>query len=130
MAQPTMTPPPDDASADLSMHEASRREKLRKLRELGIDPWGPRFADRQKIGDIRVREGEIVVEPLVEGQRSPVQHGPTVRAAGRLVLQRRTGKLIFADIRDWSGQIQFFFSSRRRHTRLTCDWSSDVCSSD
>src|SRR5690242_21336505 len=26
--------------------------------------------------------------------------------------------------------LQFFFSSRRRHTRLTCDWSSDVCSSD
>src|SRR5690242_20778675 len=26
--------------------------------------------------------------------------------------------------------ILFFFSSRRRHTRLTCDWSSDVCSSD
>src|SRR5690242_3146655 len=24
----------------------------------------------------------------------------------------------------------FFFSSRRRHTRLTCGWSSDVCSSD
>src|SRR6266571_6246692 len=24
----------------------------------------------------------------------------------------------------------FFYSSRRRHTRLTCDWSSDVCSSD
>src|SRR6516225_7408656 len=24
----------------------------------------------------------------------------------------------------------FFFSSRRRHTRLTCDWSSDVYSSD
>src|SRR6266571_9420032 len=24
----------------------------------------------------------------------------------------------------------FVFSSRRRHTRLTCDWSSDVCSSD
>src|SRR5690242_21164983 len=24
----------------------------------------------------------------------------------------------------------FFFSCRRRHTRLTCDWSSDVCSSD
>src|SRR5580698_10784635 len=26
--------------------------------------------------------------------------------------------------------VDFFFSSRRRHTRLTCDWSSDVCSSD
>src|SRR3989454_7064264 len=26
--------------------------------------------------------------------------------------------------------IVFFFSSRRRHTRLQGDWSSDVCSSD
>src|SRR5438034_10763239 len=26
--------------------------------------------------------------------------------------------------------IIFFFSSRRRHTRSLCDWSSDVCSSD
>src|SRR5256886_498703 len=28
------------------------------------------------------------------------------------------------------GCIFFFFSSRRRHTRFDCDWSSDVCSSD
>src|SRR6266568_5831697 len=27
-------------------------------------------------------------------------------------------------------QTFFFFSSRRRHTRWNCDWSSDVCSSD
>src|SRR5260370_2517229 len=27
-------------------------------------------------------------------------------------------------------QMFFFFSSRRRHTRFKCDWSSDVCSSD
>src|SRR6266568_8338617 len=26
--------------------------------------------------------------------------------------------------------VSFFFSSRRRHTRWNCDWSSDVCSSD
>src|SRR5260370_16456076 len=29
-----------------------------------------------------------------------------------------------------SGDCCFFFSSRRRHTRFKCDWSSDVCSSD
>src|SRR5690242_21577826 len=29
-----------------------------------------------------------------------------------------------------NSKLVFFFSSRRRHTRLTCDWSSDVCSSD
>src|SRR5256886_7068529 len=28
------------------------------------------------------------------------------------------------------GEDVFFFSSRRRHTRFDCDWSSDVCSSD
>src|SRR5438093_9522510 len=27
-------------------------------------------------------------------------------------------------------RVRFFFSSRRRHTRLVSDWSSDVCSSD
>mgnify|MGYP002528421595 CR=1 FL=1 len=30
----------------------------------------------------------------------------------------------------WYIVIDFFFSSRRRHTRLRRDWSSDVCSSD
>src|SRR5256884_1952161 len=28
------------------------------------------------------------------------------------------------------GVLSFFFSSRRRHTRCSRDWSSDVCSSD
>src|SRR5438034_1115348 len=44
-----------------------------------------------------------------------------------------------ADVQDQSvdtcllsflGLFSFFFSSRRRHTRSLCDWSSDVCSSD
>src|SRR5260221_4587190 len=30
----------------------------------------------------------------------------------------------------WSIRCSFFCSSRRRHTRSLCDWSSDVCSSD
>src|SRR2546430_12309179 len=30
---------------------------------------------------------------------------------------------------EWRALV-FFFSSRRRHTRFDCDWSSDVCSSD
>src|SRR5438270_13849553 len=31
---------------------------------------------------------------------------------------------------DLGTAVGFFFSSRRRHTRFDCDWSSDVCSSD
>src|SRR5437879_10545847 len=30
----------------------------------------------------------------------------------------------------WTMYVDFFFSSRRRHTRYIGDWSSDVCSSD
>src|SRR5687768_9817885 len=37
---------------------------------------------------------------------------------------RVMGELLF-----WVGE-DFFFSSRRRHTRCSRDWSSDVCSSD
>src|SRR5256885_9732538 len=34
-------------------------------------------------------------------------------------------------MRSWRAfRLVFFFSSRRRHTRLQGDWSSDVCSSD
>ncbi len=32
--------------------------------------------------------------------------GPKVRVAGRIVLMRPTGKLVFLNIRDWSGDIQ------------------------
>src|SRR5690606_40235946 len=34
------------------------------------------------------------------------------------------------DVHVWSHFVVFFFSSRRRHTRFSRDWSSDVCSSD
>src|SRR5260370_8678146 len=36
----------------------------------------------------------------------------------------KTKKIVILDL------LCFFFSSRRRHTRFKCDWSSDVCSSD
>src|SRR5256885_8291650 len=38
------------------------------------------------------------------------------------------GKETLAEL--FENRSQFFFSSRRRHTRLQGDWSSDVCSSD
>ena len=47
-------------------------------------------------------------DPATPAPREPVQHGPRVKAAGRIVLQRKKGKLIFLDIRDWTGQIQLF----------------------
>ena len=48
------TTPPGDGGL-----EAARREKLRRLQAMGIDPWGQRFDNRSLIGDIRARAGEI-----------------------------------------------------------------------
>ncbi len=108
----------DDPNADASggdALEAARREKLRRITELGHDPWGARFDDHAPIADIRARENEIEVEPVgdCETGKPPEQHGPKVRAAGRIVLQRKKGKLIFLDIRDWSGQIQLFIGKNQ-----------------
>ena len=116
------------AAADASRLEAARREKLARLVELGLDPWGSRFDDRALVRDIRSRAGEIVYR-TADGKDVPAPDpstqpegfnyrqwkadqgpgelvGPQVRAAGRVVLHRDKGKLHFVDIRDWTGQIQ------------------------
>src|SRR2546422_4233899 len=43
-----------------------------------------------------------------------------------------TGRIFLSQPRSLAGALpdMFFFSSRRRHTRCSRDWSSDVCSSD
>src|SRR5256886_3379700 len=49
--------------------------------------------------------------------------------ASRCWLGRLGDSVSFISIR-FEVAVFFFFSSRRRHTRFDCDWSSDVCSSD
>src|SRR5256885_11843342 len=48
------------------------------------------------------------------------------------IRENGTYRLVRADVLRYavSSDRIFFFSSRRRHTRLQGDWSSDVCSSD
>jgi lysyl-tRNA synthetase class 2 len=107
--------PPEETAGGGPMLEAARREKLQKIRDLGVDPWGGRFDGHSPIAQIRAREHEIVVAAAgeAEGGRSPEQHGPKVRAAGRIMLQRPTGKLIFLNIRDWTGDIQVFLGQKQ-----------------
>src|SRR5579862_8928543 len=46
--------------------------------------------------------------------------------------EKQKAKLVLVLILNFEQELKdlFFFSSRRRHTRWNCDWSSDVCSSD
>ena len=61
-----------------------------------------------RIGEIRGREGEITVGPAdaAKPDHPPETHGPKVRAAGRIVLRRPSGKVHWLQVRDWSGTIQ------------------------
>ncbi|MGL6197164.1 MAG: lysine--tRNA ligase [Thermoguttaceae bacterium] len=82
--------------------EASRREKMRKIVELGFDPWGGRFDGHLSTAEIRTKEPEV----KIVNEETHEQSGPKVRAAGRIILQRKKGKLIFLDLWDWTGKIQ------------------------
>jgi len=74
-----------------------RLEKLARLREMGLDPYGGRFdgAEPAAVAKARYVDGR-------EGQRAC--------CAGRIVLLRDIGKLIFITLRDSSGTIQLGFS--------------------
>ena len=69
-----------------------RLEKLKRIRELGVDPYPSSFELRESI-DFARKKG------LKE----------TARTAGRLIGWRSHGKIIFGDLRDESGQIQVLF---------------------
>jgi len=77
-----------------------RKAKLEKVRELGLDPYGGRFADVRTLAEVR-QEGEGL-------NLEPGQHAEqvTVRVAGRVMLHRGRGKLIFMTIRDGSDDMQ------------------------
>ena len=106
--------------------EAARREKLEKIRQLGFDPWGRRFDAHEPIAQIRQREKQIRLVHPGDCQigHPPEEQGPRVRAAGRIILQRPSGKLLFLNIRDWTGQIQVLIGQRQVGER---NWALAKC---
>jgi lysyl-tRNA synthetase class 2 len=82
-----------------SKFERQRQEKLSRIREFGIDPYGGRYEGAEQAGDIkgRFKEGD-------ESQQA--------KCAGRIVLMRDIGSLIFMTLRDWSGAIQIGLSKK------------------
>jgi lysyl-tRNA synthetase class 2 len=85
--------------------EAVRLEKLQRIAALGLDPWGQRFDGHQAIASVRALP--VATEP--EGEH----HGPVVRVAGRIMLRRGQGKVVFLEIRDWTERIQIFVGKKQ-----------------
>ena len=76
----------------------ARAQKLERIRELGIDPYGQRFDD--------VEPAQAIRDRFVDDAED------TARPAGRIVLLRDIGKLIFITLRDSSGIIQLGLSKK------------------
>ena len=84
---------------DSDKFEQQRQDKRAKLEALGLDPYGLRYDDVEAAEAVKAR-----FKDEEEGQRA--------RCAGRIVLLRDIGKLIFITLRDRSGTIQVGLSKK------------------
>ncbi|MGD0390253.1 MAG: lysine--tRNA ligase [Tepidisphaeraceae bacterium] len=92
-----------------SHYEQERRQKLAKLRELGIEPYGQRTAGIQPLAAIK-----SLYKPEMGHDG-----GPEAIGAGRVMLKRDMGKLSFLTLRDESGDLQVALDRKRLSER---DW--------
>jgi len=81
------------SQTDTYRFEQQRQEKLSKMEALGLDPYGSRYENVEPAASARAR-----FKDEDENQKA--------RCAGRIVLLRDIGKLIFITLRDRSGTIQ------------------------
>jgi lysyl-tRNA synthetase, class II len=101
MLVPDPTEPEQTTGSGLAAERARRLARIGELRERGDQPYPYRFDRSHTLTEVRATWGTL--EP---GQETDVE----VTVAGRVMLLRDTGKLVFATIRDRDGQVQLFVS--------------------
>ncbi|HQR80483.1 MAG TPA: bifunctional lysylphosphatidylglycerol synthetase/lysine--tRNA ligase LysX, partial [Actinomycetota bacterium] len=101
----------------LPEQELVRRHKLEQMRARGVDPYATDFDRADMIGDIRERFPDLAAD---------TRTGVVVRIAGRVMLNRVTGKLVFAQVKDWSGQIQVMLSLGEVGQETLDRWKHEV----
>jgi lysyl-tRNA synthetase class 2 len=98
---PEVTTPDAASGSGLAAEKARRLARVAELRDRGVEPYPYRFDRSHTIGDVRREWGGL-------DDGTETEHAVTV--AGRMMLRRDTGKLVFATIRDREGEIQLFVS--------------------
>ncbi len=84
---------------DINKFKRQRQEKLARIKEMGLDPYGGRYEGAEP--------AEAVKGRFVDGDENQ-----RANCAGRIILLRDMGKLIFMTLRDWSGTIQVGLSQK------------------
>ena len=72
----------------------ARLEKLKKIRELGWNPYAPSYDKKHTVKETLESEGK------------------NVQTAGRLMSFREHGNIAFADLKDETGKVQIFFQKK------------------
>ena len=88
---------------EFTEQEMVRREKLDKIRDLGIDPFGTRYEVSDFSKDIKDKYAGLTHDELEE-------KNITVRVAGRIMFIRKMGKASFFSLKDKLGNIQVYIS--------------------
>lgn len=91
-------------SKDINKLEQQRKQKLSRIKALGIEPYGERY------------DGAEPAEDIKSGFKEDDQD-KKAKCAGRIVLLRDIGKLIFITLRDRSGIIQVGLSKKLLDTQ-------------
>ncbi len=87
----------------LTDQELVRREKMQKIRDLGIDPFGQAYKREDFAADIKNKYEAIEHDEL---EKMNVE----VNVAGRIMFIRKMGKASFFTIKDRTGKIQIYIS--------------------
>jgi lysyl-tRNA synthetase class 2 len=126
-AGPTYVPPApvavpqqttvDDPYAGLPEQMRVRRIKLDQLRARGIEPYPVGYPRTASVAEVRAAHAD-----LPPGARTGVE----VAVTGRVVLNRATGKLIFATIADGADRVQLMLSEDRAGAERLSGWRHDI----
>ena len=87
----------------LTDQELARREKMNRIKDMNLDPFGHRFDRTNNSAEIKEKYGGIEHDEL---ENMDIH----VSVAGRIMFMRKMGKASFFTIKDRFGQIQVYIS--------------------
>ena len=100
-----------------SEQEQVRRQKLARMRDEGRDPFAFGYPRTTDVTTLRAKYTDLEPDTFT---------GDTVGVAGRVVLNRVSGKIIFGTLRDAAGDIQVMLTLDRSGSELLERWKADV----
>lgn len=89
----------------------NRKERLREIRELGVNPYPPHYCPSHEISSVLTQYAQDDIASFEDAEEKKSDH---VCVAGRIVLHRSMGKNIFVQIQEGTARIQVLFN--RDHT--------------